>query len=179
MASKSKSKGKTGERELCVIMAETFGGSWIRVPSSGAFVGGINVSRMSHLSEGQILAFRSDVIPPDEYKHCVIEVKFYKEFPFHRLFQGEIPLLNGWLTQVQQGIRPEDVWFISFKINGKGWFICMSEELITSIKDIQYSKHFTYTTNNKNYIIADLKPFLLKNCEILKKSFNEGIVATI
>ena len=87
MTAKSKIKGNAGERELCKLLSEIFLGSFVRVPNSGANVGGKNVHRRASLSTTQDRAFRGDIIPPDHLPKLIIESKSYKSFPFHQLLQ--------------------------------------------------------------------------------------------
>ena len=45
MVSKSKAKGKSWERDVCNFLSELYHDSFIRVPNSGAYVGGKNEYR--------------------------------------------------------------------------------------------------------------------------------------
>ena len=45
MTSKSKTKGKSWERDVCNFLTELYNDSFIRVPNSGAYVGGKNEYR--------------------------------------------------------------------------------------------------------------------------------------
>ena len=38
------------------------------------------------MSDGQVMAFKGDIIPPDDWKFFNCECKFYKDFIFHQLF---------------------------------------------------------------------------------------------
>ena len=40
MSKKSKQKGKSWERDVCIFLSELYSDSFIRVPNSGAYVGG-------------------------------------------------------------------------------------------------------------------------------------------
>ena len=64
MSSKSKNKGKSWERDVCLFLSELYNDSFIRVPGSGAFIGGSNQFRKDTLSEEQIKLSRGDIIPP-------------------------------------------------------------------------------------------------------------------
>ena len=48
---KSKTKGKTWERDVVLFLSELYKQSFIRVPNSGAYVGGKNEYRKAYLSE--------------------------------------------------------------------------------------------------------------------------------
>ena len=54
MSSKSKTKGKSWERDVCLFLSELYNQSFIRVPGSGAFIGGTNQFRKETLSDEQI-----------------------------------------------------------------------------------------------------------------------------
>ena len=54
MSNKSKNKGKSWERDVCNFLSELYNQSFIRVPNSGAFVGGKNEFRKETLSTEQI-----------------------------------------------------------------------------------------------------------------------------
>jgi len=67
MPSKSKIKGSAFEREMAKFLSEKYDESFVRVPNSGAYIGGKNQKRTDVLSEGQIRAFKGDIIPPDDW----------------------------------------------------------------------------------------------------------------
>ena len=101
MPSKSKTKGSSFEREVAKDLSELYEDSFVRTPSSGAYVGGTNVIRKERLSEGQIQSFRGDIIPPDDWKYFNVECKSYADFPFHQLlYQGDVRLLDEWIEQL-------------------------------------------------------------------------------
>lgn len=166
----SKNKGKSGERELCKILAETFGGSFIRVPNSGAYVGGQNAKRKEILSEGQVKLAKGDILTPDFMPKFVLESKFYKDFPFHALVSNtNIPTLNDWITQCKDCIDPEDFWLVCFKINRKGWFAVFGYDYYI---EFELKNHSIYKDSNEDrFVITDLSSFLVLNKEkILKLS---------
>ena len=45
MPSKSKAKGSSYERDLAKFLSEKYNGSFVRVPNSGAYIGGSNFHR--------------------------------------------------------------------------------------------------------------------------------------
>ena len=63
MPSKSKAKGSSYERDLAKFLSEKYNGSFVRVPNSGAYIGGSNFHRATNLSEGQVRGFKGDIIP--------------------------------------------------------------------------------------------------------------------
>jgi len=124
MASKSKNKGKSWERDVANFLSDLYGASFIRVPSSGAYVGGKNAVRKEFLHEGQIRSMKGDITPPGEWKHLNIECKSYAEFPFHQLFtSGKITLLDNWIDQTIEAADDNDLNIVIMKFNRKGSFI--------------------------------------------------------
>lgn len=171
--SASKNKGKIGERELSKIFQKTFGGSWIRTFTSGAYTGGVNKFRSQILSESQLLNQSNDIVAPDEFPNVAIECKFYKDFDFHHLFRVEgNAILNDWINQVENsGIDMKKAFpMICFKINRKGWFCCLWENKLQkyNFKNIQ---HFYYCKDDKNFVICELEALLKDFKEELIESF--------
>ena len=78
MASPQKVKGKSYENAKAKFLTEIFDQKFIRVPTSGAFLGGKNYERRLEMTEGQVMAFKGDIIPPDDWKYFNCECKFYK-----------------------------------------------------------------------------------------------------
>ena len=71
MPSKSKAKGSSYERDLAKFLSEKYNGSFVRVPNSGAYIGGSNFHRATNLSEGQVRGFKGDIIPPDNRTNTI------------------------------------------------------------------------------------------------------------
>ena len=122
---KSKTKGKTWERDVCIFLSELYGESFIRVPGSGAFIGGTNQFRKETLSEEQIMLSRGDIIPPEHYPYFLAECKNYADFPFHQLIlRNDIALLDSWIDQVEHDVTSEkDVWLLFVKVTRKGQYV--------------------------------------------------------
>ena len=125
MSKKSKQKGKSWERDVCIFLSELYNDSFIRVPNSGAYVGGKNEFRREHLSAEQIKLSRGDIIPPLKYPFFLAECKNYIEFPFHQLVaKDRIVLLESWIEQVEHDVTSDnDVWLLFIKITRKGTYI--------------------------------------------------------
>jgi len=173
MPNKNKAKGNSAERELCSIFGEVFNETFIRVPNSGAYAGGLNNFRAQYLSENQKQIMSNDIIPPECFPKCALESKFYKDFEFHHLFRDEgNNTLNGWIDQVtESGIDIDEVFpMICFKINRKGWFCCSWKN---KISDLDYSKlqHFNYHYNSNDYVIFELDALLKTFTNELKAKF--------
>ena len=164
MASKSKTKGKAGEREVSKIFNSVFGGSWQRVFGSGAFVGGKNSIRMQTLSNGQIKATKADIIPPDEMD-IVIEVKKgYSDFPFHQVCQQkEIRYIEEWLDEVYTCLDNE-FWLLCMGITRRGWYVLVDPEL-GNFKVENHSVYFSPKQNKKYILTSPLDSFLITNKE--------------
>ena len=131
MPSKSKAKGSSYERELAKFLSEKYNGSFVRVPNSGAYIGGSNFHRASNLSEGQVRGFKGDIIPPDNWKYFNCECKSYADFPFHHfLYNKKIPLLEGWVNQTMDIAENGDVNILFMNFNRKGTYVAFQEHLI-------------------------------------------------
>lgn len=173
MPNKNKAKGNSAERELCSIFGEIFKETFIRVPNSGAYQGGLNNFRAQYLSENQKQIMSNDIIPPTCFPNCALESKFYKDFEFHHLFRSEgNNTLNGWIKQVHEsGIDMiKSFPMICFKINRKGWFTCVWKD---KINDLNYTdlQHFNYHYNGNDYVIFELDTFLKTFTNELKGKF--------
>ena len=157
MSNKQKDKGNAGERKIADFLSKLYGHKFIRVPNSGAYMGGKNVFRKTNMDAGQISTFKADLIPPTNMKKLVIESKFYSEFSFHNLLKNvDIPLLDKWIAQVKTGLDHGDFWVVIFRINRRGSFIVFdnSHELLFKI-----GNHSNYKTN----IITDFESFFSNN----------------
>ena len=155
----SKNKGNTAERKLASILQSYIGGSFQRVPSSGSFIGGKNASRKQFLSETQIRASKSDIIPPDEYSRLVIECKSYKDFSYSAFATSQdIPLLDKWLSELEYDCDDDDIGILCFKTNNKKWSIAMN---------VSYKDHFKLSIFSmyKLYFVTGLETFLTDNKE--------------
>ena len=152
MSSKSKNKGKSWERDVCLFLSELYNQSFIRVPGSGAFIGGSNQFRKETLSEEQIKLSRGDIVPPQNYPYFLAECKNYAEFPFHLLIaNNSIALLNTWIDQVEHDVTDEnDLWLLFIKITRKGTYV------LYDTKDIDSLGH---GVKYKKYWLCDMKYF--------------------
>ena len=158
MSSKSKNKGKSWERDVCLFLSELYNQSFIRVPGSGAFIGGSNQFRKETLSEEQIKLSRGDIIPPQNYPYFLAECKNYAEFPFHSLVSNSsIALLDTWIEQVEHDVTDEnDLWLLFIKITRKGQFVLFDMNLF----DDDYFKGFlTSGVKYRNYWMCEMKWF--------------------
>jgi hypothetical protein len=164
VASKSKTKGKSFEREVANFLSDLYEESFIRVPGSGAFVGGANAVRKDTLSEGQIRGAKSDIIPPDLWNHLNIECKNYADFPFHQLLWNKsIPLLDSWIEQLLEPADPKDLNLLIMKFNRKGRYIAFETKIADRISPARLytSRHVTYrhTNSNTEWFITEFDDF--------------------
>jgi hypothetical protein len=165
MPSKAKAKGNSGERELCKILAGIFEGSFIRVPGSGAYIGGTNAIRREYMSEGQVRHAKGDIQPPDFMPKLVLECKFYADFPFHSLMTpGAIPQLDTWIEQTLDCVEEGDVWYVAFKINRRGFFATVPFE---GSEKYTFGNHSVYTGKHGKFVVTELSEFFTLNKDII------------
>jgi len=125
--SKSKNKGKSWERDVANHLTELYGETFIRVPHSGAYIGGKNQFRKEFLHEGQIRSMKGDITPPLAWNKFNCECKSYADFPFHQLYSGNIKILESWLDQLHDVADPGDFNILIMKFNRKGKFIAVAQ----------------------------------------------------
>ena len=135
MTSKSKSKGKSWERDICLFLSKLYDDSFIRVPNSGAYTGGKNEFRKEYLTDEQIKLSRGDIIPPSLFCNFVVEAKNYAEFPFHQLVKkNPIVLLDTWIDQVETDSSDKDLWLLFIKITRKGTYVLYDTNKLSSLQ---------------------------------------------
>jgi len=123
MPSKSKTKGSSWERDLSKFLTEVYGEPFIRIPTSGAWVGGKNAHRKDTLQEAQIMSRKGDIQPPDDWKWFNCEAKSYADFRFHHLFTGCNKTLDQWIQQMYNVADEHDFNIIFMKFNNKGKWV--------------------------------------------------------
>lgn len=157
----SSAKGKTAERELCKLLGEAFDGSFIRSANSGAFIGGSNAFRKETLSEGQIRGVKGDIIPPDFMPNFAIESKHYKDFAYHQLLVGPVPMLDAWVDQHHEVLDENDFWLVAFKTNRKPWIAVIEARFADEL--ISTNKLFYTTASGIKCVVCSLDDFLKHN----------------
>lgn len=164
--SASKNKGKSWERDFAKFLTTQYGASFIRVPASGAYVGGKNATRKQFLDEGQIRSTKGDIIPPKEWRHFNVECKNYASFPFHQLTQGKVLQLETWIKQLLDAADPGDFNFIAFKITRQGIFITVPQ-----LPEINPgTNYFSYTSEKYgNWYLMDYDKFWTLNTDAVKQ----------
>lgn len=168
MANKAKIKGNSWENTVAKHLSSIYGESFIRVPGSGAYVGGKNAARKEFLHEGQIRAMKGDIIPPTHWKHFNVECKSYAEFPFHQLFsEGKITLLDTWISQTLDAADAGDLNIIIMKFNRKGSFVAFEGHLIPTL---QTTRHIIYDSEKfGSWAFTNYDEFWRLNSDIVRQ----------
>ena len=157
MATRGKAKGNNGELKIAKFLTELFGAKFMRVPNSGAAIGGKNAERKVLMDSVQISYFKSDIIPPSNMRRLVIESKFYKDFPFHKLVVREpILQLDKWIKQTLDTVDVDDLWFVVVRINHKGSFACFDKKHVNDFVVDNYAVYY-------DYVWVDFEPFFTAN----------------
>lgn len=174
MGSKSKNKGKSWERDVANFLSSLYGESFIRTPSSGAYIGGKNSVRKNFLHEGQVRSMKGDITPPSNWKHFNVECKNYADFPFHQLFSNtKIPFLEDWIKQLLDAADTGDFNFIMMKFNRKGKFILFPYILIPQI---QVKRHISYISEKYNsWAFTGFDEFWQNNKDTIKALSQQGV----
>lgn len=173
MTSPSKAKGNSFERQIADFLTKLYGEKFMRVPGSGAYIGGKNTHRKQFLHEGQIRTFKGDIIPGESFPKLNAECKSYKDFPFHQLFSGQVRLLEDWIEQCMDVSDPGDFNIIFMKFNRKGQFVVFQEQLPQSMLDNNilhlYRAMPYYSKNHGNWYIMDHEKFWGLNKNIVSQ----------
>lgn len=168
MPSKGKAKGNGWEREVADFLSNLYGESFVRVPNSGAFIGGKNSHRKTNLSEEQIRGFKGDIIPGPSFPNLNMEAKFYKDFAFHQVLAGGCKQLDSWIEQMRDTCDDADINLLSMKFNRKGAFIAFEAKWLPQIN--AGPNHMRY--HNKKYgpwIITEFEAFWQLNSDVVKQ----------
>ena len=129
MPSKSKTKGNSWELEVAKFLSEIYGDSFLRIPSSGSFVGGKNTHRKSSIGSAQLQSRKGDIHPPELWKYWNIECKSYKDFPFHQLWYTDVKILDSWIQQQRDVEDDGDLNLILIKISRKEKWVVYPQNL--------------------------------------------------
>ena len=170
MPSKGKTKGNSWEREVAIFLSTLYGESFVRVPNSGAVIGGKNVHRKTTLSEEQIRGFKGDIIPGPSFSHLNIEGKFYADFPFHQLVQGSCKQLNLWIGQLMTSADAQDFNLLAMKFNRKGAYVAYEATNVPIIDTgTNYIRYHDTKTNHGPWIIQEFESFWQLNKDAIKQ----------
>ena len=176
MTSKSKTKGSSWERDIVKDFSRIFNSSFLRTPSSGAFLGKSNKVRKEILHDGQIRIMKGDIIPPDNWKYFNCEAKNYADFPFHQLIQDECKQLETWLSQLMDVSDPDDLNILIFKITRKGKYVAVQNNI-----DWDHSSPYIYykSSTHNDWKIFDYDNFLEYNASLIEYISTLGITGYI
>lgn len=123
MSNKSKNKGKGFERQVAALFTDALGGCWMRVPNSGAGVGGVNAYRLVGMDNQMTRIMSGDIIVPQKYFGLEIECKVRAAFNFAHLFREEgNKELEAWIDQAWQ--HNPRVGLLVFKANNTPVLVC-------------------------------------------------------
>ena len=159
MPSPQKAKGSNWERDVARQLSEIYNETFIRVPGSGAYVGGLNAARKEFLHEGTIRVLKGDIVPPLSFPRFNAECKSYKEFPWHQLYSGDCKVLDGWITQCLDAADEGDVNLLFMKFNRIGTFLAFEQAYQDKFLTPSYTL-YSGTNLGKNWIITELGTFL-------------------
>jgi hypothetical protein len=173
MTSKAKAKGNAWEREICGFLKETLGGHFMRVPNSGAYIGGTNNFRKETLSAAQTRHMKGDIVPPDDLPLLNIEAKNYADIAFHQIIDGGCKQLDGWIDQTEEPADADDVSFTIFKITRKGSWVAFKSSLLSEF-DMSGLSHVVYlkaygTPEACPYIVTNHEKFFTQNAAMVRK----------
>lgn len=164
MPSASKIKGSSFEREIAKYLSTKYNESFIRVPNSGAFIGGVNTSRKEFLHEGQVRSFKGDIIPGESFTLLNIECKNYGDFPFHQLLTS-CKMLDTWLDQLMDVSDANDLNVLFMKFNRKGRYIA-----VQSNHQWKITNYITYhNISHGTWVISELEEFFKLNSGLFKQ----------
>lgn len=173
MTSKQKAKGNSWERDICKHLSDLYSESFIRVPNSGAYIGGKNSKRKQVLHEGQIRSFKGDIIPGESFPKLNLEAKNYKDFPFHHLFTGSCNTLDKWIDQCMEVADVGDFNIICIKITRKGTYVAIqiSPDLTQDLSGCQlkFQNELIYHTSvHGTWVFMDYEKFWKLNHSIVR-----------
>lgn len=187
----AKRKGKIGERNVADFLKEISGEPFLRIPSSGAFIGKSNRDRILMYREEQVDAMLGDIFPPPNLLYrFIIESKFYKDFAFKKLQKNEAPAkLIEWIgencydtvTYLSAHFSREPLPFLVFRITRQGEYIVYNKKYFEKIVKV-FNPQFNikYTPNQElidigfgdEWYIEDFKTFITNNQkELFKGNF--------
>ena len=168
MTSPSKAKGNSFARQTADFLTKLYGEKFIRVPGSGAYIGGKNTQRKQVLHEGQIRNFKGDIVPGESFSKFNAECKSYKDFPFHQLFSGSVKILDSWIDQCMDVADPGDFNILFMKFNRKGTYVAVQAPM--SETKLLFVKQFNYGSKNYgHWILMDHEIFWELNADTVKE----------
>jgi len=152
MTSPQKAKGNGWERMVAKHLSAIFDTNFTRVPTSGAMTGGQNAHILEKLTDTQKLLLEGDLIPPDHMYKMRIECKAHKSFSFSSIYTSN-KQLDDWINQA---VSDDKVWFLIFKINNQGKFVCFGKDVFDACDGLGGRN---FTIYKQNYYIASMNDF--------------------
>lgn len=166
MTSKSKNKGNSWERDIANHLSSAYQEKFIRVPHSGAYIGGVNSVRKQQLDEQQVRSFKGDIVPPSTWMKFNCEAKNYGDFPFHQLLQGDCKQLDTWLDQLLIVADKNDLNLLLFKISRKGKYAAVEAKHAWNL-DLP---HYLYNSSKfGKWLVFDYDAFWKEHIELVKQ----------
>lgn len=155
----SKQKGNSGERAICKLLSSALTPfKFIRAPGSGAYVGGLNFEKNSHLySQEAMQMFVSDIVCSNEKEigkkfRFVIESKSYKEAEKLEVLLNGKSNIYKWLEEVRidaEKIHKEGI--VIFKWNNTPYYCAVHRQIPLPVERI-----LTLPTGDKICHLLDL-----------------------
>jgi len=156
MPSPQKAKGNSFERAIAKHLSDIFDSNFTRVPTSGAMTGGLNAHVLEKMTDSQKLLLEGDIIPPDHLYNMKIECKAHKDLSFAKIYT-ENKMLDSWIEQARSR---DKVWFLIFKINNQGKFVCFTRNVFKTCGCLE---DCNYTVYKKYYYVTPLDGFFEKH----------------
>lgn len=164
MTSPQKAKGSSFEREAAKFLSDLYSENFMRVPNSGAYIGGKNNARKQVLHPGQLSNFKGDIIPGPSFVNFNAEAKSYADFPFHLMLTGDCKQLDVWLGQLMSVADKNDCNILLMKFNRKGKYIAVQTKY-TWVTD----NFILYTSKTQgDWILVEFDHFFKLNKDLFK-----------
>lgn len=174
MPSPSKAKGSSWERDVADFLSKTYGESFIRTPSSGAYVGGSNAHRKEFLHEGVIRVFKGDIVPPPDWKHFNSEAKFYKDFAWHQLYTGKNAILDSWIEQQFDAADEGDFNIMFLKFNRQGKFVAVESSFLGQLNGADNYMQYYSNKHDCSWVIMNFEKFFEHNSKLVRTLSKAG-----
>ena len=168
MPSPSKAKGSSWEREIAKFLSDLYDESFIRTPSSGAYVGGSNASRRDTLHEAQVRNFKGDIVPPPEWHFFNAEAKFYKDFAWHQLLTGKCSQLDLWIQQQYQAADNGDFNIMFLKFNRQGKYVAIEHKHLSKLRNLSSYTTYSSKATKSKWILCEFDEFFQHNADMVK-----------
>ena len=155
----SNKKGKSWELEASHLLQQYFGGTFNRVPRSGAMFGGKNIKYAKGQRKDVKEIMSGDIICPTNFPFSV-ETKSYSSFDFSKLYQGKSKMLDEWIEQADSdAVLSGKEMLILMKFNYKGAYAVFRRYGYKNDID-RISLFDNYNLYKNEYIIVSIENFL-------------------